>query len=405
MSEVQKEEVSKDLKVMDESKVDTQLQTIKIEKTDEAQIEQQAQQFADKLVSFSIENLEQQAQHQASIESMGAEIQVDTSKRLKLLQTPLKQLSKNGEEGGVVAKSLIDLKVEVEKLDPAKFNFDAGWLSRLLGLIPGVGTPIKRYFSQFESAQEVIDAILNSLKDGRDELSRDNITLKEDQKFLHASAMNLKKMVLLAQQIDNKLVHKANREFIDDSAKKSFIEEKLLFPLRQRVMDLQQQLAVVQQGIISIEVIERNNKELIRGVDRSMNVTVNALQVAATVAMALNNQKIVMDKISMINSTTDSLITNTAKQLKTQGVEIQKQAASAQLDLNVLKTAFQDINMALDDLSMFRQQALPQMAKSILEMDKLTNEVEVKINETLKEKDLEVAIDINLESQSESDNA
>lgn len=392
-------EKTEKLKLAGKEQVESQITTITIEKNDENQIDQKANEFVEKLVNFSLNSLEEQKKHQASVESMGAEVQIDTAKRLQLLQSPLKQLSKNGEEGGQVAKSLIDLKVEVEKLDPARIDLEAGWLSRVLGYIPGVGTPIKRYFTKFESAQEVIDAIMNSLKSGRDELSRDNITLSEDQKYLHASAMNLKRLITLAQKMDEKLIYKATREFVEDVEKKTFIEEKLIFPLRQKTMDFQQQLAVVQQGIISIEVIQRNNKELIRGVDRSLNVTINALQVAATVAMALNNQKIVMDKIAMINSTTDSLIANTAKQIKTQGVEIQEQAASTQLDINVLKTAFADINMALDDLSQFRQQALPEMAKSILEMDQLTSEIEKKVNETEKAKAIEASVDIQLENK------
>src|SRR5690606_42135790 len=51
-----------------------------------------------------------------------------------------------------------------------------------------------------------------------------------------------------------------------DDSRRSFMEEELLFPLRQRILDLQQQLAVSQQGILALEVVIRNNRELIRGV-------------------------------------------------------------------------------------------------------------------------------------------
>lgn len=377
--------------------IETEFTVIKIDESNENDIDKKAAEYVDRLIQVGLDDLEKQKQNQASVEQMGHEVQIETAKRLQLLQTPLKQLSKTGEEGGSVATELVNLKMEVEKLDPSTLNLEAGWFSRTIGMIPGIGTPMKRYFTKFESAQEVIDAILNSLKNGRDELARDNITLGEDQKFLHASALNLKKLSLLGQKMDEKLTYKASREFAERPQEKKFIEEGLLFPLRQKIMDFQQQLAVVQQGMISIDLIQRNNKELIRGVDRSMNVTVNALQVAATVAMALNNQKIVMDKISMINKTTDSLIAGTARQLKTQGVEIQKQAASTQLDITNLKNAFQDIAIALNDISDFRQQALPQMAESILEMDKLTGEIQTKIEESQKSKAMEATIDIKLE--------
>ena len=43
-------------------------------------------------------------------------------------------------------------------------------------------------------------------------------------------------------------------------------------------MDMQQMIVVNQQGIIAIEVIRRNNKELIRGVDRAKNVTIFSIE-------------------------------------------------------------------------------------------------------------------------------
>jgi len=128
--------------------------------------------------------------------------------------------------------------------------------------------------------------------------------------------------------------------------------------------------------VMAIEILVRNNKELIKGVDRGINVTVNALNVAVTVALALANQKIVIDKIDAVNKVTNRLIAQTAAQLRAQGTEIHKQAASSQLDIATLKKAFEDINAALDDISVFRQTALPQMAENILEMDRLTKTAE-----------------------------
>lgn len=60
-------------------------------------------------------------------------------------------------------------------------------------------------------------------------------------------------------------------------------------------MDLQQQLAVNQQGILAAEILVKNNKELIRNVDRGINVTVSALETAVAVALTLNNQKLVLE--------------------------------------------------------------------------------------------------------------
>ena len=47
------------------------------------------------------------------------DVELDAATRSRLLQAPLRDLARESEEGGPVAKSLTDLRIEVEKLDPA----------------------------------------------------------------------------------------------------------------------------------------------------------------------------------------------------------------------------------------------------------------------------------------------
>ena len=68
------------------------------------------------------------------------------------------------------------------------------------------------------------------------------------------------------------------------------------------------------------------------------------------------------------------LIADTAKNLRTQGAEIHKMAAGTSINIDTLKAAFVDIKAAMDDVAKFRQEALPQMAAAIVELDKLSAE-------------------------------
>jgi uncharacterized protein YaaN involved in tellurite resistance len=313
-----------------------------------------------------------------------------------MLKQPLSTLIKRGEDGGQVANSLIDLKMQVEALDPAKFDFEAGWVGRLLGMIPGIGTPIKRYFARYESASTTIDAIVRSLQMGQDQLKRDNITLTEDQKAMRALTLKLERAIKLARLIDQRLTDALATQVTSDDPRHKFISEELLYPLRQRIQDLQQQMLVNQQGYLTTELVIRNNKELIRGVARANNVTVNALQVAVTLALALANQKIVLEKIQAMTETTENLIAGTAERLKTQGVEIHKRASSTQLDIEVLKRSFDDIRTALEDISRYRQEALPKMAQSIVEMDELATRSETEIRKFEKATQVSQDFSINI---------
>jgi len=345
----------------------------------DTELRDQARSQADALLSFDPSDEVAREQSRLAVEEMGRDLQRNAATRSRMLQQPVRDMARGSEEGGPVAKSLVDLRIEVEKLDPVSIDLDPGWFTRLIGRIPGVGTPLKRYFMKYESSQTVIDSVVKSLESGRDELKRDNVTLSEDQKAMRDLTRQLIEQIALAQALDAAISYLLEREILHDDPRRQFIEEELLFPLRQRTMDLQQQLAVNQQGVLATEIIVRNNRELVRGVNRAVDVTVSALQVAVTVAMALAHQKIVLDKVEAVNRTTSELIAGTAERLKTQGTEIHKQAAGTMLDMESLRSAFEDINIALDEISRYRREALPQMANTILELDQMTEEGEAAI--------------------------
>ena len=354
-----------------------ELAVVEPEPTDELRAQAEAQ--VTQLLAIDPTNDEARTAARDAVDSMGRDLQTRSATRSRMLQAPLKEISHGTEDGGEVAKSLSDLRIEVEKLDPSGLDTEAGWFTRAVGRIPGVGTPLKRYFMRYESSQTQIDAIVHSLEKGRDQLKRDNVTLGDDQKQMRELTHLLADQIALAQALDAVVVDRLATEIGHDDPRRQFVEEDILFALRQRTVDLQQQLAVNQLGVLAVEIIIRNNRELIRGVDRAIDVTISALQVAVTVALALAHQKIVLDKIEAINTTTSAMIAGTAERLKTQGTAIHQQASGTMLDMESLRQAFADIDIALDEISRYRREALPTMAGTILELDQLTAESEAAI--------------------------
>jgi uncharacterized protein YaaN involved in tellurite resistance len=326
---------------------------------------------ADVLAATGAEQVEHR--HRQAVDEMGMDVQRQAAHRSKMLEAPIRKLAHQGDEGGPVARSLVDLRTRMEDLDPQRHNLSRDGLTRILGLIPGIGSPLQRYFRKFETAQEALDAILEDLAGGKEMLRRDNVSLSDDQASLRASLEQLRRQIGLGRLIDQRLVEELDGLSADDPRRR-FIEEELLFPLRQRVLDLQQQLTVSQQGVLALEVVIRNNRELMRGVDRAINVTVSALNVAVTVALALANQRLVLDRIEALNSTTSNLIGGTASALRTQGVEIQNRAASTVLDMAQLEQAFADVIGAIDEVSRYRREALPRLDAQIDRLEALAAE-------------------------------
>ena len=139
----------------------------------------------------------------------------------------------------------------------------------------------------------------------------------------------------------------------------------MLFYVRQKHQDLLTQMAVSIQGYLAIDLVRKNNIELIKGVDRATTTTIAALRTAVIVAQALANQKLVLDQITALNTTTSNLIESTSKLLATQSVDIQKQAASATIGIDSLKAAFANIYQSMDAIDTFKAQALDAMSETV----------------------------------------
>lgn len=347
----------------------------------EPSIAKQADALIDELYGIDPQDLREQQRQAGAVQSLGARVQAELARKSAMLKQPMERLIEDAEDGGEVAQSLLKLQDHVRNINPNEVNFDMGGLRALLAKLPGVGTPLSNWLAKYQSVEGVLGDIVRSLQSGRGQLERDNITLTDDQIAMRELTFKLQDYVKFGQLVDQRLSARVEGDTGLTDDRRKFLEQEIIFPLRQRVLDLQQQLAVNQQGVLTSEIIIRNNKELIRGVSRAVNVTVPALSTAATFALAAQTQKRVLKGVQAVTETTDELIRQTADKLKTQGVEIQKQASSTTLDVENLKAAFADVQGALDDISNFRRQALPSMANSIVEMDRLTTEMESSIRE------------------------
>ena len=158
-----------------------------------------------------------------------------------------------------------------------------------------------------------------------------------------------------------------------DPVKAKAIRETALFYVRQRTTDLLTQMAVSVQGYLALDLVKKNNVELMKGVDRASTTTVSALRTAVTVAQALTNQKLVLEQITALNTTTANIIDSTGTLLKSQTATIHEQAASSTIPLETLKRAFQNIYDTMDAVDTFKLKALDSMKTTI---STLTVEVE-----------------------------
>jgi len=270
-----------------------------------------------------------------------------------------------------IGADLTELRRTVEDLDPSRKG-NLLTPKKLFGIIP-FGSKLRNYFDGYKSAQNHISTILARLAGGKDELLMDNAAIDVERANLWKQMHKLEQMIHISKTMDARLEDKANELESTDPAKAKAIRETALFYTRQRTTDLLTQTAVSVQGYLALDLVKKNNVELVKGVDRASTTTVSALRTAVTVAQALTSQKLVLEQITALNTTTADVIEGTGSMLKNQTGEIHKQAASATIPLETLQRAFQNIYDTMDSIDKFKLEALTNMKQTV---DTLTSEVE-----------------------------
>lgn len=285
----------------------------------------------------------------------------------RFLDRPVRAMD---QESGV-GKDLAELRRTVEELDPGrKGNLSSG--RKFLGIIP-FGNSLKKYFDSYTSAQGHIQAILARLSSGKDELLMDNAAIDVERQKLWEAMGKLEQMTHIARSLDERLEEEAENLDATDPAKAKAIRETALFYVRQRTQDLLTQTAVSVQGYLALDLVKKNNVELVKGVDRASTTTVGALRTAVTVAQAMTNQRLVLQQITSLNETTAGIIDSTGKLLRDNTAKIHEQAAASTIPLETLQRAFQNIYDTMDEVDNFKVKALASMKQTV---EVLTDEVE-----------------------------
>lgn len=303
-----------------------------------------------------------------SVSQMGnQEIRRSSEVSNRFLDRPMAALERGPVgQGSQVSQALLALRRQVRDLDPSR-NMGA---RRRFG-VP-FGGKMKDYFHKYQSAQGSIEAIIQGLFHGQDELMRDNAAIEQEKVNLWAMKGRLEQYAYMAAKLDETLTAKTAEIERTDPEKARTMKEDVLFYVRQKRQDLLTQLAVTVQGYLALDLVRKNNQELIKGVDRATTTTVSALRTAVMTALALNNQKLVLDQITGLNETTGNLIEATSQMLRQQTGDIQTQAASATVSVEKLQAAFNNVYATIDTIDSFKLAALENMRKTV---DALQGEV------------------------------
>ena len=345
--------------------------TIKVDEATATRINEAVTSYIESLTTLQAQSPEFERKVE-SISRMGHdEIRRSAEASSRFLDRPLQSLKQGPmSQGSQVSGALVALRQQVEDLDPARH------IHQRRGLINFKKVPfggqMSEYFRRYQSAQHHIEAVVAGLYRGQDELLRDNAALEQEKVYLWSLKTRLEQYTHMAAVLDEALTRKISGLQSTDAEKARALKQDALFYVRQKRQDLLTQLSVVVQGYLALDLIRKNNLELVKGVERATTTTVSALRTAVIAALALGNQKLVLDQVTALNTTTGNIIESTSQMLRQQTLEISSQAANSTVSLEKLQAAFNNIYATIDTIDTFKLAALDSMRKTI---DTLSAEV------------------------------
>jgi uncharacterized protein YaaN involved in tellurite resistance len=349
---------------------------VPVDSARQLELRSRAQSFAQELASIDA-NSPAFTEKVNAITSMGEQdMRAAASVSNRMLDRPAAAMNAGKGRGGAdaqsrVASTLIELRQTVTELDPNRADLTGA--KKVLKFLPG-GDKMQRYFAKYESAQTQLNAIIKSLQSGQDELRKDNASIDTEKANMWATMGKLSEYNELAGALDAAVEEKiAQLQAAGQTKQADALKADALFPIRQRRQDLMTQMAVAVQGYMALDLVRKNNIELIKGVDRAQTTTIAALRTAIIVSQALSRQKLVLEQITALNATTSDLIERTSEQLRIQGGQINQQAASSTVEVAKLQAAFDNVFATMDALDTFRAQATDSMAATV---DALQGQIE-----------------------------
>lgn len=260
-----------------------------------------------------------------------------------------------------VTTSLASLRRTVAELDPAKLPLTG---RKLLGVFPAAAGA-KRALDRYRAANEPVNALVVDLRGRQDVLRRDNASIKGERERLWKVMGKLAEAAALAEAVDGAIEAQAGVFDLTDPARANALRADVLYPIRQRHQDLLTQLAVSAQGYLALDLVRKNNDELIRGVERAVSTTVSALRVALLVSGALASQRDVLDEVAALQATTDGLIRANTELLDLQSAEIRRASSDPAVATETIRQSFDRIYASIDAIDGFRADAVAAMAVTV----------------------------------------
>lgn len=336
---------------------------VELKKNDMEKVEQEAKQVIQKVANTDNMQLDELMDQ---IGRMGQRTMEKAGQSLEMLQRPVNDMvaGKRSEVGGNILK----LRTEIDSLSKSK---QIGFFDKIMRK-----TPLKNYIYKYQSVKTNVDAIVISLRNGKDTLEENMAYMRNLKRTSIEEVYNLQMRIAMGNRLKALFEEEIAKP---ENANRKPTLERGLRKVVTRIQSFTEMIMLYQQAIAGTDIINDNNDKLIDSVDATIDKTQHLITVSAMIAMALQDQMETIEAVNTANQTLQNMFEENSRMLKETTQKTNELLGKPAMQLEAVERAMGDLFTAMD----LYEQSNRTIIKSATEQTGRMTEINQKMNERL----------------------
>ena len=336
---------------------------VELKKNDMDKVEQEAKQVIQKVANTDNMQLDELMDQ---IGRMGQRTMEKAGQSLEMLQRPVNDMvaGKRSEVGN----NILRLRTEIDSLSKSK---QVGFFDKIMRK-----TPLKNYIYKYQSVKTNVDAIVMSLRNGKDTLEENMAYMRNLKRTSIEEVYNLQMRIAMGNRL--KALFEEEIAKPENAGRKPTLERGLRKVVT-RIQSFTEMILLYQQAIAGTDIINDNNDKLIDSVDATIDKTQHLITVSAMIAMALQDQMETIEAVNTANQTLQNMFEENSRMLKETTQKTNELLGKPAMQLEAVERAMGDLFTAMD----LYEQSNRTIIKSATEQTGRMTEINQKMSDRL----------------------
>ncbi|MCQ4086659.1 toxic anion resistance protein [Saccharibacillus sp. JS10] len=336
---------------------------VDLKKDDVQKVEQEARQVIQKVANTDNLQLDELMDQ---IGRMGQRTMEKAGQSLEMLQRPVNDMVSG--KRSEVGNNIMRLRTEIDSLSKSK---QLGLFDKLLRK-----TPLKNYVYKYQSVKTNVDAIVVSLRNGKDTLEENMAYMRNLKRTSIEEVYNLQMRIAMGNQLKALFEEEIAKP---ENANRKTTLERGLRKVVTRIQSFTEMIMLYQQAIAGTDIINDNNDKLIDSVDATIDKTQHLITVSAMIAMALQDQMETIEAVNTANQTLQNMFEENSRMLKETTQKTNDLLGKPAMQLEAVERAMGDLFSAMD----LYEQSNRSIIQSATEQTGRMTEINKKMNDRL----------------------